>query len=209
LSVFHGDIESGLGGYPDQTFDTVILNQSMQEVASVDFIIAEALRVGRKVIVGFPNFANIKARIDLFFLGTAPVNESLPYRWYDTPNIHFLSIRDFVNFCSEKDLSILKAVYLGKERLVRWLPNLFGAIACLLRIVQWLRVFSAFLLILSFSLHPLPSFLNALPFFFQAPPAPFEGLAFLCSDGLPFLLKPVSSFRHSLTALFLLLPSQL
>ncbi len=126
LSVFHGDIESGLGGYPDQTFDTVILNQSMQEVASVDFIIAEALRVGRKVIVGFPNFANIKARIDLFFLGTAPVNESLPYRWYDTPNIHFLSIRDFVNFCSEKDLSILKAVYLGKERLVRWLPNLFA-----------------------------------------------------------------------------------
>lgn len=126
LSVFHSDIDSGLVGYPDKSFDYVILNQSMQEVKKVDFVIQEALRVGRKVIVGFPNFAHISSRFRLFFKGKSPVNEALPYHWYDTPNLHFLSVIDFETFCRQKDISILNARYLGKNGPIYFWPNLLA-----------------------------------------------------------------------------------
>ena len=126
LSVFNSDIKSGLVEYPDQSFDYVILNQSMQEVTNVDFIIQESLRVGRKVIVGFPNFAYIAARFMLSFRGKAPMTKALPHLWYDTPNVRCLSIADFKNFCREKKLRILKAYYLGSEKLVEFWPNLLA-----------------------------------------------------------------------------------
>ena len=126
LSVFHGDVDSGLRDYPDKSFDAVILNQSLQEVKGTEFVLNEALRVGRKVIVVFPNFAHFSARLKLFFLGRAPVIESLPFHWYDTPNKHFLSIKDFQNYCKEKNIKILEARYLGKEKFVNHFPNLFA-----------------------------------------------------------------------------------
>lgn len=126
LSVFHGDIDSGLTEYPDKSFDYVILNQSMQEARKVDFVINEALRIGDKVIVGFPNFAYWRARLRLFLKGKTPVTYSLPYRWYNTPNLHFLSISDFKEFCAEKGLSIIREYYLGKKTTVNFLPNLFA-----------------------------------------------------------------------------------
>jgi len=126
LSVFHGDIESGLAEYPDRSFDYVIVNQSMQEVKKIDWLIHEALRIGDKVIVGFPNFAFIQARIMLFFRGKAPITSSLPYRWYDTPNLRFLSISDFREFCREKNLRVLEAHYLGEKRSITLWPNLFA-----------------------------------------------------------------------------------
>lgn len=126
LSVFNSDIESGLVEYPDQSFDYVILNQSMQEVTQVDFIIHEALRVGSKVIVGFPNFAHITARLRLFFQGKAPITKALPHHWYDTPNVRCLSLSDFNEFCAEKQVRVLKAYYLGEHAVVRFWPNLFA-----------------------------------------------------------------------------------
>ena len=123
LSVFHSDIDSGLIEYPDKSFDYVILNQSMQEVKKVDFVLQEALRVGKKVIVGFPNFAYVSARLRLFFRGKTPVTRSLPYRWYNTPNLHFLSLSDFKDFCSEKKIEILKTYYLDKKGLIWFWPN--------------------------------------------------------------------------------------
>lgn len=126
LSVFHSDIDSGLMEYPDKSFDYVILNQSMQEVKKVDYVIEEALRVGRNVILGFPNFAYFTARFRLFFRGKTPVTTSLPYRWYNTPNLHFLSISDFNGFCAEKNIRILKVYYLGKKRIIRFWANLFA-----------------------------------------------------------------------------------
>ncbi|MFA5039609.1 MAG: methionine biosynthesis protein MetW [Candidatus Omnitrophota bacterium] len=126
LSVFHSDIDSGLIEYPDKSFDYVILNQSMQEVKKVDFVLQEALRVGKRVIVGFPNFAYLSARLRLFFQGLAPVTLSLPYYWYNTPNLHFLSISDFRNFCLEKKIRILRAYYLGKSGRVFFWPNLLA-----------------------------------------------------------------------------------
>jgi len=126
LSVFHGDIDSGLGEYPDKSFDYVILNQSMQQARKVDFVIQEALRVGEKVIVGFPNFCYIKSRFMFFFRGKAPVTKSLPYHWYDSPNVHFLSIGDFRQYCKEQNITVVKSYYLGNNRLVRIWPNLFA-----------------------------------------------------------------------------------
>jgi methionine biosynthesis protein MetW len=126
LSVFHDDIESGLREYPDNSFDYVIMNQSMQEVKKVDCVIQEALRIGTKVIVGFPNFAYIQSRISLFSRGKSPVTKSLPYLWYDTPNVRFLSITDFKDFCAEKRIRIVEAHFLGEKTEVRFLPNIFA-----------------------------------------------------------------------------------
>jgi methionine biosynthesis protein MetW len=126
LSVYHGDIESGLAEYPDQSFDYVILNQSMQEVKKIDSLIHEALRIGGKIIVGFPNFAYLQARWMLFFRGKAPITPSLPYRWYDTPNVRFLSISDFRDFCREKNYRVVEAHYLGAKRTLSLGANLFA-----------------------------------------------------------------------------------
>lgn len=126
LSVFHSDIDSGLTEYPDKSFDYVILNQTLQQVKKIDFVLQEALRVGKKVIVGFPNFAFFKARCQLFFQGKSPLTTSLPFRWYDSPNVRFLSISDFKSYCSTRGLRILQAYYLGKKKSLKLWPNLFA-----------------------------------------------------------------------------------
>lgn len=126
VSVFHSDIESWIVDYPDKSFDYVILNQSMQEVDKVDFVIEQALRVGREVIVGFPNFAYLSSRLRLFFCGKVPITKALPYRWYNTPNLHFLSVHDFSDYCSDKNITVSKKYFLGKKKQVTFWPNLFA-----------------------------------------------------------------------------------
>ncbi len=126
LSVFHEDIDNGLSGYPDKSFDYVILNQSLQQVKKPDVVVKEALRVGRKVIIGFPNFAHYQARVQIFFKGKTPVTPSLPYEWHDTPNLHFLSISDFVEYCHERRIKIEKEAFIGRKRRVKIFPNLFA-----------------------------------------------------------------------------------
>jgi len=126
LSVFHDDIENSLREYPDNSFDYVILNQSMQEVKKVDCVIQEAMRISRRVIIGFPNLAYIKSRIMMFFQGRSPITESLPYLWFDTPNVRFLSIKDFKDFCEGKNIRIVEAHYLGEKGIVHFWPNLWA-----------------------------------------------------------------------------------
>jgi methionine biosynthesis protein MetW len=124
LSVFQDDIDTGLPEYGDKSFDFVILNQSIQQVKRPGVALKEALRVGKKVIVGIPNFAFIKARMQIFFSGRVPVTPSLPYEWHDTPNLHFLSLTDFTEFCKKRGIRIEKSIYLGAARRVGLLPNL-------------------------------------------------------------------------------------
>jgi methionine biosynthesis protein MetW len=126
LSVFHGDIDTGLSEYDDKSFDYVILNQSFQQVKKPDVVLSESLRVGKEVIVGFPNFAYISARYYLGIKGIAPITRSLPYEWYNTPNIHFLSIADFINYCRKREIKIEKSKYLGKAGIVKLFPNLLA-----------------------------------------------------------------------------------
>lgn len=132
LNVLHGDIDTGLSEYQDKSFDAVILNQSLQQVAHFETVLTEALRVGKNVIVGFPNFAYYKARFQLFFLGKSPITASLPYNWYDSPNVHFLSIADFVEYCRTRKLTIEQSLYLGEKKRVFLFPNLFANIGIFL-----------------------------------------------------------------------------
>ena len=132
LNVFHDDLDNGLVDYTDKSFDYVIMNQTMQEVIDPHKVISEALRVGKRVIVGFPNFAYWKARFQLFFCGRAPVTPSLPHQWFDTPNLHFLSLADFRDYCKNQGITILQSAYLPDHFLVNLLPNLLAESAILM-----------------------------------------------------------------------------
>lgn len=128
LSVFHGDVDSGLAEYQDKSFDYVILNQSLQQIKHVDAVLMDALRVGKKVVVGFPNFAYYKGRLQIFFKGRTPVIGSLPYQWYETPNLHFLSISDFHHYCRKKNIKIEASFFIKGNKFIRLFPNWFAEI---------------------------------------------------------------------------------
>lgn len=126
LSVFQQDIDTGLSEYADKSFDYVVLNQTLQQVKKPDFALKEALRVGKKAIVGIPNFAHWRARARIFFKGRVPVTAALPFQWYDTPNLHFLSINDFRDYCVNKNIKIERSFFKTGNKQVKFLPNLFG-----------------------------------------------------------------------------------
>jgi methionine biosynthesis protein MetW len=132
LSVFQQDIDTGLSEYADNSFDYVILNQTLQQVKKPDFALKEALRVGNKVIIGFPNFVQASARFQIFFKGRVPVTKALPYEWYDTLNLHFLGIADFKAYCKKRNLHIEDSAFIRKNNKVRLLPNLFAEIGLFL-----------------------------------------------------------------------------
>jgi methionine biosynthesis protein MetW len=137
LSVFHSDIDSGLADYPKDSFDYVILLNSIQELMKPNQAVLDALRVGRKVIVGFPNFAFWKSRLQQLFTGRTPVTPSLPYKWYETPNLHFLSILDFLEYCTLKGINVERGLYIRNDKLVRFRPNLMAQQAIFLLSMDW------------------------------------------------------------------------
>ena len=98
LSVIQGDIDEGLREFTDKKYDYVILNQTLQATEKPDYVIDEMLRVGKKVVVSFPNFAYWRVRFFLFFRGRMPKSKVLPFEWYNTPNIHLLTVNDFFEF---------------------------------------------------------------------------------------------------------------
>lgn len=126
LTVVHGDIDHELADYADKRFDYVILYESLQQVLHPEKVILEALRVGKKVIVGIPNFCHIFARYQVCFRGKVPVTKELPYQWYDTPNLRFLSIKDFRIFCKKRRITIEKELALSRNSHIRFFPNVFA-----------------------------------------------------------------------------------
>jgi methionine biosynthesis protein MetW len=129
INVVQSDLEQGLAGFGDETFDYVVLSLTLQAVHQTEAIIDEMLRVGRQVIVTFPNFGFWRHRLQIF-LGQAPVSKQLPYQWYDTPNVHVLTINDFENFCVSHNARILDKVVLSERgRPIDAFPNLMGALA--------------------------------------------------------------------------------
>lgn len=126
LTVSHGDIDSGLEDFSDRRFDVVILNESLQEVLHPQKVILEALRVGREAIVGIPNFCHWRARLQIFLNGRVPVTSELPHQWYDTPNLRFLSLKDFKIFSRDNDIKILDERAMTEKKVVHFRPNFFG-----------------------------------------------------------------------------------
>jgi len=128
LSVIQHDVERGLASYAEGSFDYVILSQTVQTVKNPEKVFTELLRVGKKVIVSFPNFAHWRCRAQLLFHGAAPITRQLPFQWHDSPNIHCLSIRDFDELCAKLGVKVEKKIPLAKTSLspVRFAPNLFA-----------------------------------------------------------------------------------
>ncbi len=112
LSVFHGDLDEGLADFGDGSHDVVILSLSLQQLRRPRMILREMLRVGETAIVSFPNFAHWWARVQLFLGGRMPMTKELPYQWWDTPNIHLCTIRDFRALCREEGFRIEEERYL-------------------------------------------------------------------------------------------------
>ncbi|GGF65102.1 methionine biosynthesis protein MetW [Terasakiella brassicae] len=128
LSVVQGDAEEDLGYYPDNGFDFVILSQTLQATHHPDQIVKDLLRLGKRAIVSFPNFGHWRVRSYLFFKGRMPVNESMPYQWYNSPNTHFCTIKDFIVMCDEMGVTIERSIALdadGQAHRIR--TNLFFA----------------------------------------------------------------------------------
>jgi homoserine O-acetyltransferase len=128
MSIIQHDVERGLKNYADKSFDYVILSQTVQTLKDPEKVFTELLRVGKKVIVSFPNFAHWRCRMQLFFSGKAPVTKQLPFGWHNSPNIHFLSLKDFDRFCKKLGVKVEKKIPLIKTRLspVKLAPNLFA-----------------------------------------------------------------------------------
>ncbi len=131
LYCYQADIDDGLSDYKDNSFDYVILNQTIQNTKRPDYVINEVLRIGKKAIISFPNFAYISTRSYLMFRGTMPVNELLPYEWYESPNIHLLTISDMKKMAGAFSFDILSEKNFfysrkGKSIHVKCFPNLLA-----------------------------------------------------------------------------------
>ncbi len=128
VNVIQSDLESGLAGFDEQSFNSVILSQTLQAMRHTELIVLEMLRVGREAIVTFPNFGFWSHRLQVL-RGRMPVSGKLPYQWYDTPNIHLCTVADFDAFCEERGFDVLDRVVLHETRRVNALPNLLGSLA--------------------------------------------------------------------------------
>jgi len=128
INVIQGDLERGLSDFEDNSFDYVVLSQTLQAVRNSERIIREMLRVGREGIVTFPNFGYWKNRLRVLG-GHMPVSDNLPYEWFDTPNVHLCTISDFERFCAERRFRIIERKVLTRGRAVSIAHNLLGALA--------------------------------------------------------------------------------
>lgn len=128
LYCYQGDIDEGLADYKENSFDYVILNQTLQITKRPSYVLQEMMRISRNAIVSFPNFAYLRTRLQLLIKGTMPKNLLLPYEWYETPNIHLLTIRDFQHYCAAKGFPVKKECHFsltgtGQSKPIQFMPN--------------------------------------------------------------------------------------
>jgi methionine biosynthesis protein MetW len=132
VSVYQGDLEAGLGDYPAQAFDYVILSQTLQQTRDPLGVLKGMLRIGRRGIVAFPNFGHWRVRVSHLLTGRSPQTELFPYDWYDSPNIHFLTVLDFEALAEQQKWRVERRIFLAGNREVTLLPNLMSEVAVFL-----------------------------------------------------------------------------
>ena len=128
IDVIQMDLEIGLAGFETNSFDLVILSRTIQSMKNIEEIIHEMMRVGKEVVITFPNFGYWKNRLQIL-QGNMPVSEELPYKWFETPNIHLCTIQDFDNLCRENKIKVEQRLILTDKQSVNFYPNFFGALA--------------------------------------------------------------------------------
>jgi methionine biosynthesis protein MetW len=128
VNVLQVDLESGLSLFGDHSFDCVVLSETLQTIHRTEFLMREMLRVGREVIVSFPNFGHWNARLQVL-LGRMPVSQTLPYEWYETPNVHHCTTADFEDLCRRLGVRVRERLVLHNGKPVTFLPNLLGSVA--------------------------------------------------------------------------------
>lgn len=128
VNVIQNDLESGLADFENDSFDFVILSQTLQATRHTEALTREMLRVGREGVVSFPNFGYWKSRLNVL-LGNMPVSKELPYQWYDTPNVHLCTLNDFETFCRTQNIAITARSVMTGTRRIGVLPNLLGSTA--------------------------------------------------------------------------------
>lgn len=133
VNVIEKNLDHGLDNFADRSFDTVVMTQALQAVHYPDRILEDMLRIGREAILTFPNFGHWRCRLYLGMKGRMPVSEFMPYTWYNTPNIHFCTFKDFENLCHERSVKILDRLVVDQthqsSRLSAMWPNLLGEVA--------------------------------------------------------------------------------
>ncbi len=129
VSVYQGDIDEGLADYPDGAFDYVILSQTLQETHRPRKVLHEMLRVGRRVIVAFPNYGHWRVRLSLLLSGRAPKTDLFPHDWFESPNIHFLTVHDFEDLATLEKFAVERRYFLSGDRRITLLPNLLAEVA--------------------------------------------------------------------------------
>lgn len=117
LAVVEGDAEKDLVNYPNQSFDIAILNQAIQQFYEPRKVLNELLRIAKQAIITIPNFGYWKVRLNLLVTGTMPVTKTLPHSWYDTPNLHMSSIKDFYNLCSLDNVNVIKSISISSNKI--------------------------------------------------------------------------------------------
>lgn len=128
INVIQMDLEDGLHGFEGQSFDTVVLSQTIQAMHNTEAILQEMLRVGREVIVTFPNFGYWRNRMQLV-VGRMPVSKTLPHEWYDTPNVHLCTIHDFDALCKDLNITVIERKVITNGKDVSFMPNWLGDLA--------------------------------------------------------------------------------
>ena len=128
IDVIQMDLEAGLAGFETSSFDLVILSRTIQSMNHIEEIIYEMMRVGKEVIITFPNFGYWKNRFQIM-QGNMPVSDELPYKWFETPNIHLCTIQDFDNLCRANKIKVEQRLILTDKKSVNFYPNFFGALA--------------------------------------------------------------------------------
>ena len=133
INVMQLDLNDGLNDFKNDTFDYVVLAQSLQEIKNPEKLLKEMLRIGKEVIISFPNMGHWSSRLQLFIGGKMPVTSELPHAWHNTPNIHLCTIYDFENFCKENNFTISKSSITSRSFfdniMIKALPNFFGRVA--------------------------------------------------------------------------------
>ncbi|MBT3504825.1 MAG: methionine biosynthesis protein MetW [Piscirickettsiaceae bacterium] len=133
INIIQADLDQGLPQFADQSFDYVILSQTLQAVKRPNFLLDEIIRVGKQAIIGFPNFGHWQCRLQLAFRGQMPISKTLPNQWYDTTNIHLCTINDFEQICTDKNIQIKQRSIVDHAHQdslgIKISPNLFGEIA--------------------------------------------------------------------------------